>query len=157
MNKSIRRLFASAGALRRILSVYSPYLGASIRVTRIADDFSSATVEMRQRWYNTNYVGTHFGGSLYSMVDPMYMLLLMRRLGSGYIVWDKFAQIDFIRPGKGTVVAHFELTDERLDDIRAATANGEKMLPTWNVDVRDEQGELVARVHKVLYVRRKVD
>jgi len=129
MNKSIRRLFASAGALRRILSAYSPYLGAGIRVTHIADDFSCAAVEMRQRWYNTNYVGTHFGGSLYSMVDPMYMLLLMRRLGNGYIVWDKSAHIEFIRPGRGKVVAHFELTDERLDEIRAATADGEKMLP----------------------------
>jgi acyl-coenzyme A thioesterase PaaI-like protein len=155
MNKTIRRLFASAGALRRIMSAYSPYLGAGIRVTHIADDFGSATVEMRQRWYNTNYVGTHFGGSLYSMLDPMYMLLLMRRLGNGYVVWDKSAHIDFIRPGKGKVVAHFELTDERLDEIRAATADGEKMLPTWDVEVHDEQGELVARVRKVLYIRRK--
>lgn len=157
MNKSIRRWFSSAGAMRRVMTAYAPYLGAGIRVTHIADDFRSATVEMRQRWYNTNYVGTHFGGSLYSMVDPMYMLLLMRRLGPEYIVWDKSAQIDFIRPGKGRVVAHFELTDERLDEIRAATAGGEKMLPAWDVDVYDEQGELVARVHKTLYVRLKTD
>ena len=132
MNKSIRRWLSSAGAMRRVMTAYAPYLGAGIRVTHIADDFRSATVEMRQRWYNTNYVGTHFGGSLYSMVDPMYMLLLMRRLGNDYIVWDKSAHIDFIRPGKGKVVAHFELTDERLDEIRAATAGGEKMLPPCN-------------------------
>lgn len=157
MNKSVRRWFASAKALRRLMSAYSPYLGAAIRVSHIADDFRSATVEMRQRWYNTNYVGTHFGGSLYSMVDPMYMLLLMRCLGNDYIVWDKSAHIDFIRPGKGKVVARFELTEERLDEIRAATANGEKMLPAWDVEVHDEQGELVARVRKVLYVRRKTD
>jgi len=110
---------------------------------------------MGQHWYNTNYVRTHFGGSLYSMVDPMYMLLLMRRLGNDYIVWDKSASIDFIRPGKGKVMARFELTDERVEEIRAATANGDKMLPEWDVDIVDESGELVARVHKVLYVRRK--
>ncbi|MEC7378325.1 MAG: DUF4442 domain-containing protein, partial [Pseudomonadota bacterium] len=98
---------------------------------------------------------THFGGSLYSMVDPMYMLLLMRRLGNDYIVWDKSASINFIRPGKGTVTARFELTDERVEAIRTATAGGEKMLPEWDVDVVDESGETVARVHKVLYVRRK--
>lgn len=87
MNSTVRRWLASAGAMRRMLSTFAPYLGAGIRVTDIADDFSSATVEMGQHWYNTNYVGTHFGGSLYSMVDPMYMLLLMRRLGNDYIVW----------------------------------------------------------------------
>lgn len=155
MNSTVRRWLASAGAMRRMLSTFAPYLGAGIRVTDIADDFSSATVEMGQHWYNTNYVGTHFGGSLYSMVDPMYMLLLMRRLGNDYIVWDKSASIDFIRPGKGKVMARFELTDERVDEIRAATANGDKMLPEWDLDIVDESGELVARVHKVLYVRRK--
>jgi acyl-coenzyme A thioesterase PaaI-like protein len=155
MNSTIRRWFASAGALRRVLSTFAPYLGAGIKVTHIADDFSSATVEMRQHWYNTNYVGTHFGGSLYSMVDPMYMLLLMRRLGNDYIVWDKSASIDFIRPGKGVVKARFELTDARLNEIREATADGDKYLPEWYVDVVDEAGTVVARVHKVLYVRRK--
>ena len=80
MNATLRSWLASAGAMRRVLSTFAPYIGAGIRVTHIAEDFSSARVEMGQHWYNTNYVGTHFGGSLYSMVDPMYMLLLMRRL-----------------------------------------------------------------------------
>jgi len=157
MNSTVRRWLSSAGAMRRFLSKFGPYLGAGVKITHIADDFSSATVEMRQHWYNTNYVGTHFGGSLYSMADPMYMLLLMRRLGNDYIVWDKSASIDFIRPGKGTVTAHFELTDERVEEIRQATAGGDKLLPEWDVDIVDEAGELVARVHKVLYVRRKRD
>ncbi len=155
MNRKIRQWFASASALRGMLSTFAPYLGAGIKVTKIAEDFSAATVELRQHWYNTNYVGTHFGGSLYSMVDPHYMLLLMRRLGKGYIVWDKSASIDFIRPGKGTVHAHFELTDERVEEIRRMTAGGDKYLPEWDIDILDESGELVARVHKVLYVRKK--
>ncbi|MDX1559103.1 MAG: DUF4442 domain-containing protein [Marinobacter sp.] len=155
MNATVRRWLASAGAMRRFLSTFAPYLGAGIRVTHIAADFSSARVEMGQHWYNTNYVGTHFGGSLYSMVDPMYMLLLMRRLGNDYIVWDKSASIDFIRPGKGKVMARFELTDERVEEIRSATQGGDKVLPEWDVEIVDESGELVARVHKVLYVRRK--
>ena len=150
MNSTVRRWLASAGAMRRMLSTFAPYLGAGIRVTEIADDFSSATVEMGQHWYNTNYVGTHFGGSLYSMVDPMYMLLLMRRLGNNYIVWDKSASIDFIRPGKGKVMARFELTDERVDAIRAATANGDQMLPEVDVDLVDESGEMIPRLHKAL-------
>ncbi len=155
MNSAVRRWFASAGAMRRLMSTFAPYIGAGIKVTEIADDFSSATVEMRQHWYNTNYVGTHFGGSLYSMVDPMYMLLLMRSLGNDYVVWDKAASIDFIRPGKGRVQARFELTAERLDEIRSATAGGDKYLPEWQVDIIDDSGELVARVHKTLYVRKK--
>jgi len=155
MNATIRRWISSPRALRRALGLFGPYLGAGIKVTQLADDFSSATVEMRQRWYNTNYVGTHFGGSLYSMVDPMYMLLLMRRLGNDYIVWDKSACIDFVHPGRGRVSAHFEISDERLEEIRRATAGGEKYLPEWQLEVKGEAGEVVAHVHKTLYVRRK--
>ncbi|PAV26537.1 acyl-coenzyme A thioesterase PaaI-like protein [Tamilnaduibacter salinus] len=155
MNATIRRWFATAGAMRKALNVFGPYVGAGVKITHIEDDFSSATVTMRQRWFNTNYVGTHFGGSLYSMVDPMYMLLLMRRLGNDYIVWDKSASIDFLRPGRGTVTAHFELTDDRVDAIRKAAANGDKQLPEWTVAITDEEGEVVARVHKTLYVRLK--
>lgn len=155
MTSTIRRWIASARGLRKALNLFGPYVGAGVRIAHIADDFSSATVEMDLRWYNRNYVGTHFGGSLYSMADPMYMLMLMRRLGSGYIVWDKSASIEFISPGKGTVVAHFELTDERLEEIRAATEKGDKTLPEWDVDIVDGQGKLVARVRKTLYVRKK--
>ncbi|BES70481.1 hotdog fold domain-containing protein [Marinobacter nanhaiticus D15-8W] len=155
MTRTIRKLFASARGLQRALNVFGPYLGAGITVRHLAPDFSEAIVEMKLHWYNTNYVGTHFGGSLYSMTDPMYMLLLMNRLGNEYIVWDKAASIDFLKPGKGKVTAHFVLSDEVVENIKTQTANGDKVLPEWAVDVLDESGEIVARVHKTLYVRRK--
>ncbi|MDP1776970.1 MAG: DUF4442 domain-containing protein, partial [Moraxellaceae bacterium] len=113
------------------------------------------TVAMKLSWYNTNYVGTHFGGSLYSMIDPFFMLLLMNRLGRDYIVWDKAATIDFIKPGRGLVTATMTLDDERLAEVLKATADGQKYLPVWPVEIRDEDGELVARVDKTLYIRRK--
>mgnify|MGYP005749950683 CR=1 FL=1 len=151
----LKGLFAGARGMRRAFAMFAPYLGAGVRVEYIADDFSEARVSMSLRWYNTNYVGTHFGGSLYSMTDPFFMLLLMNRLGRDYIVWDKAASIDFIRPGKGKVTAQFRLTDAMLEDVRQHTAGGEKYLPVWPVEIFDEEGELVARVDKTLYIRRK--
>lgn len=144
-----------ARRLRWLLNLYPPYLGAGIRVQQIAADFRRARVQMRLRWYNRNYVGSHFGGSLYAMTDPFFMLLLMEHLGRDYIVWDKAAHIDFIAPGRGTVQADFVIDESLLADIRARTAGGEKYLPELSVEVRDGAGELVARVHKTLYVRLK--
>lgn len=106
-------------------------------------------------WYNRNFVGTQFGGSLYSMVDPMYMLLLMPLLGGDYVVWDKAAHIDFVSPGKGPVFAEFTITDALLAEIRERTTGGEKFLPDLLVEVRDGEGTLVVTVHKTLYVRLK--
>ena len=155
MMKKFTQWLTSASGLRRILNVYGPYLGAGVKVRYLAKDFREAKVEMKLRWFNRNYVGTHFGGSLFSMIDPFYMLLLMNSLGRDYIVWDASAEIDFIKPGRGIVSAHFLVTDAMLAEIRDKTANGEKFLPTYEVHIVDADGELVARARKTLYIRRK--
>lgn len=149
------RLARKARLLRLLLNLYPPYLGAGVRVRHIGADFRQVRVKMGLGWYNRNYVGTQFGGSLYSMTDPFFMLMLMENLGRDYIVWDKAASIDFIAPGKGPVYADFSLETQLLEEIRARTAGGDKHLPELQVEVRDGAGTLVARVHKTLYVRLK--
>lgn len=150
-----RQLARKARFLRWALNFYPPYIGAGVRVRHISADFQQVQVKMGLGWYNRNYVGTQFGGSLYSMTDPFFMLMLMESLGRQYIVWDKAARIDFIAPGKGPVYANFAIDDALLADIRTRTATGEKYLPELHVDVLDGAGTLVARVHKTLYVRLK--
>lgn len=115
----------------------------------------SADVEMKLRPWNRNYVGTHYGGSLYSMTDPFYMLMLMENLGREYIVWDKAASIRFRKPGKGTVRAEFRLTEQQLADIREKLGHQERYDPVFAVEVRDAAGEVVAEVQKTIHVRRK--
>lgn len=148
-------LAASSRKLRRFIRLYPPYLGAGVRVTHIAADFRRIEVEMPLRFYNRNYVGTHFGGSLYSMVDPFYMLMLINILGPDYIVWDKAANIRFKKPGKGVMKATFELTEEKIAEIRAAAETQPKVEPQFQVIIKDEEGNVVAEVDKLLYVKKK--
>ena len=108
--------------MRRIFNLWPPFLFSGIRVGAISDDWRHAQVELRERWYNRNYVGTHFGGSLFAMTDPFWMILVMQCLGRDYIVWDQAAEIEFVKPGRGTVHAGFDVDDASLDAIRAATA-----------------------------------
>jgi acyl-coenzyme A thioesterase PaaI-like protein len=141
--------------LKLILNLYPPYVGAGVRVTAVAADFHRADVRMALRPWNRNYVGTHFGGSLFSMVDPFYMLMLMNILGRRYTVWDKAATIRFRRPGRGTVRARFEIPPERVAEIRRAADAGEKVEATFTVDVVDGAGEVVAQVEKVLSIGKR--
>ncbi|WAP54707.1 DUF4442 domain-containing protein [Streptomyces sp. S465] len=149
-----RRSMSPRG-LRRAMNCWPPYLFAGVRVVHLAEDWGSARVRLRLRRFNANYVGTQFGGSLFSMSDPFWMLLVMNRLGREYIVWDKAGEIDFVSPGRGDVFADFKLTEERLEEIREATADGGKALPWFENDVVAADGTVVARVRKQLYVRRK--
>ena len=110
---------------------------------------------MPLRFYNRNYVGTHFGGSLYSMVDPFYMLMLINILGPDYIVWDKAATIRFKKPGKGLMKASFHLSEEQIEEIRKAADTQPKVEPQFQVLVKDAEGNVVAEIDKLLYVRKK--
>jgi acyl-coenzyme A thioesterase PaaI-like protein len=145
----------SARAIRRILNLWPPFLFAGIRVLEISDDWRHARVVLKRHWYNRNFVGTHFGGSLFAMTDPFWMIMTLYRLGDGYIVWDKSAEIEFVEATKAPVYAEFALDDSTIDEIRAATAGGEKYLRWFETEVRTADGQTVARVRKQVYVRRK--
>jgi acyl-coenzyme A thioesterase PaaI-like protein len=139
----------------RALRVFPPFLGAGIRLDDVSEDLRRFDVSMPLRRTNANYVGTHFGGSLYAMCDPWFMLILMENLGPGYVVWDKRATIHFTKPGRGTVRARFEITREEIEKLRAEVDEKGKIEPQFTARVLDEDGDTVAVVEKVEYVRRK--
>ena len=146
----------NAQLLRRGMGWWPPFLGAGIRVRSLADDFRDAVVELRLGRLNRNAVGTHFGGSLYAMTDPFFAIMLMHNLGGEYLVWDKSGSIEYVAPGRGTVRARFVLTEQRVAEIRAQAAGGDKVLPEFQVEVRHAESDaLVALVRKTLYVRLK--
>jgi hypothetical protein len=141
--------------LQRLLKYYPPFLGAGIRVKRVSEDLHTIEVQMPLRFWNQNYVGTHFGGSLYAMCDPFFMLILINNLGKDYVVWDKSAAIRFKKPGTGTVKALFHIPQERIDEIRAQADAQGKVEPQFQVQVTDQEGNVVAEIDKLLHVRRK--
>jgi hypothetical protein len=142
-------------ALHRWINLWPPFLGAGIRVKHIAPDMKAVDVEMKLRWWNANYVGTHFGGSLFAMTDAFYMLMLMHHLGESYIVWDKAATIRYRKPGRGTVRVEFRLTDGQVQDIREKLKTLPKYEPVFVVEVKDGAGVVIAEVEKLLHVRKK--
>ena len=144
-----------ASVFRHGINLWPPFLLAGIHVTGMSADYRHTRVELRQRPWNMNYVRSHFGGSLFAMTDPFWMLMLLQNLGRDYYVWDKAAEIEFVKPGKGTLHAEFRLDPHVLDEIRAETANGQKYLRWMPADVFNAQNEVVARVRKQIYVRLK--
>jgi acyl-coenzyme A thioesterase PaaI-like protein len=141
--------------LRIVLNLWPPFLFTGIHVAEITPDWRRIRVELRMRPWNRNYVGTHFGGSLFAMTDPFRMLPVLQCLGPEYIVWDQAGSIEFVKPGRGTVHAVFELDDATLAALRAEAADGQKVLRWFDADVIDAHGDVVARTRKQLYVRRK--
>ena len=145
----------SPNSIRRFINLWPPLLFSGIRVKRIAEDWRQVEVELRLTWWNRNAVGTMFGGSLFAMTDPFYALMLQHNLGPDYTVWVRSAEIEFVAPGRSIAMASFQISAEKLAEIRAATEGGQKYEPAFSVSITDPQGKLIAQVNKLLYVRRK--
>ncbi len=142
--------------IRRLMNLWPPFLFVGIRVREISPDFRYARVELKSRPWTRNINNTQYGGSLFSMTDPIFALLLFGSLGwERYLIWDRAADIQFIAPGRGTLTAEFHVEDSQVHEIRLATQNGDKTFPEFQAQIRDAQGELVCTVHRTLYVRLK--
>ena len=151
----LARLNLKPATLRRLMNFWPPYLAAGIVVEDIRADYRYVRVALKDRVANRNYFGTHFGGSLFAMTDPFWMLLAMESLGREFIVWDKAGEIEFVKPGRGRVRAEFHLEPDLVHRLREQARHERKVLHWFEADVVDESGDTVARVRKQLYIRRK--
>lgn len=138
------------------MNFWPPFWGAGIHIDRVSKDFHEVDVSLKLRFWNRNYVGTHYGGSLYSMTDPFYMLMLIQILGKGYIVWDKAATIRFKRPGVTKVHAQFRLTRQQVLGFTEELKTQNKIEPMLVVYIKDEEGNVIAEVDKTLYIKKKL-
>lgn len=139
----------------KFVNFYPPFLGAGIRVSYPKDDPFTIVVSMKLRCYNRNLFGTHFGGSLYAMTDPFFVFIVMKHLGPGYLVWDKKATIEFLKPGRGRVAGRYHVPPEEIARVKALADAGETVEPVYTGEIVTDDGTLVARVTKTLWVRKK--
>jgi acyl-coenzyme A thioesterase PaaI-like protein len=142
--------------LFRFFANFHPAIrGTGARIAHIESDWSAMRIQLPLNWRTRNYVGTIFGGSLYSSVDPWHMILLMHNLGPDYLVWDKSASVRFRKPGRSTLFADCRLPEGEIEEIHRLLHHEKKVDRTYHVDLVDDEGEVHAQVEKVVQVRKK--
>jgi acyl-coenzyme A thioesterase PaaI-like protein len=132
---------------------FPAYRGTGARITYIADDWREVRIVLPLSWRTRNYVGTIFGGSMYAAVDPIYMIMLIKTLGSGYTVWDKAAAIRFKVPGRTTLYARFEVGVRETDEIRSILERQKDVERNYTVELSDSEGKVHAVIDKTVYIR----
>lgn len=146
---------AATRRMRWGFNFFPAYRGTGARITYIAGDFREIRVRLPLNWRTRNYVGTIFGGSLYAAVDPMYMIMLIKILGSEYVVWDKAATIRFLKPGRSTLHARFLIGEEEVRTIRELLEKAPSVDRVYRVELKDGEGKVHAEVDKTIYVRKR--
>jgi acyl-coenzyme A thioesterase PaaI-like protein len=148
---------AASRRMRWGFNLFPAFRGTGARVTYISGDFREVRVQLPLSWRTRNYVGTIFGGSLYGAVDPHYMIMLIKVLGHGYVVWDKAATIRFKKPGRGTLYACFRISEEETAEIRRLLETEASIDRVYRVDLTDADGVVHASIEKTIYIRRQAD
>lgn len=148
---NIKKLFK----YKKLLNWYPPFLGAGIRIREYSSTGNSYLVEMKLRWYNRNVAGTHFGGSLYAMTDPFFVFAAYSHFGDDYIIWDKSASIEYVRPGVGTVTALFEIPEYKLVEMKTEVDKIGKNTYHFQAEILDSKNRVVSKVNKEIYIRKK--
>lgn len=137
------------------MNFWPPFLGSGISFKVTQQNPLVFKVRLKLSFYNRNYVGVQYGGSLYSMCDPWFMLILMDALGPDFIVWDKAASIKFLKPGKSSVYATFEISPEQIELIKQDAIIKTKIEPQIDVSIFNDKNEKIAVVTKTLWVKSK--
>lgn len=132
---------------------FPAYRSTGARIEYIAADWREVRIRLPLNWRTRNYVGTIFGGSMYAALDPIYMVMLIKLLGSRFEVWDKAAAIRFRRPGRSTLYATFRVAESELEAIRADVAQDGKTERRFTIELTDEGGEVYANCEKLLSIR----
>lgn len=140
---------------RLAYNFFPAFRGSGGRITYVESDWSRVKIKLPLSWRTRNLVGTIYGGSIYGAVDPVYMVMLIKLLGRDYIVWDKAAHIQFLKPGKSTLYAEFEISPEVLEEIRTATREAGRIEREFVVHLKDEKGIIRATCTKWLSIRKR--
>ena len=151
----LKSFFSSHWGMKLMMNIWPPFLFSGIRVLEISPDYRRARVKLKKKALTSNYVGTLFGGSLFAMTDPFFMIMTMKNLDNKYIVWDKRGEIEFVSPGKATVYGNFQISDDDLTDIRESVERNGKYLKWFEVELKTAEGVVVAIVRKQIYFRAK--
>lgn len=140
--------------LLSLINFWPPFLFAGIKIVKRSKDYRYIRVKLKLRFWTENYVGTQYGGSMFSMTDPFYMLMLMKNLGKTYEIWDKTTTIHYLKPGRSDLTAEFILTEEDLIQIRKTVKEHGKMNWSRKIQIKDKNQTVVADVEKIISIKK---
>ncbi|WP_158320344.1 DUF4442 domain-containing protein [Pseudobdellovibrio exovorus] len=140
---------------RHGMNLYPMFFCTGGKVLYIQKDWKCARVQLKFGLRTRNYVGTIFGGSQFSAVDPFHIVLLINIFKKKYVVWDKAAEIKFKKPGRGKLRTEVRYEDEEIKYIQQQAEEHGRYEFVKTVEWIDEEGDVVSTVSKTIYVATK--
>lgn len=149
-------MLVSENVLKWAMRFYPPLLFQRIWVKRFHAGFLGVEVKIFKSILNINYNKSVFGGTIYAAADPFFAVLfyqLMLRKGFRVIVWQKAAEIFFLKPGRSNLYFKINISVEEINQICLLLETNGKAEHQCMLEIEDDQGEVTARVSNLVYIR----
>jgi acyl-coenzyme A thioesterase PaaI-like protein len=139
-----------------MMNLFPPLFFNRIRIVKITPDFKQVNVRVRSSLLNRNLQRTIFGGTIFSAADPYYAIMywqIFAHEGMKTEAWLKEARIEFLKPAASHLDLHFELSSTDIETAKAELRANGKFSRWHEVEAKSKTGEVVARIHTLVYLR----
>jgi hypothetical protein len=148
--------FVDKSTLFKVLFNWSPmYRRSCGKIIHVSKDLHTVRIKIPLSYKNKNYVGSIFGGSLFSATDPIYMIQLMQILGKDYVVWDKSSVIRFRKPAFSMAYADFHFTSDEIAEIQQKVAEENEVHYVKKLMITNANQEVFTELEKTIYISSK--
>lgn len=149
-------MLVSENVLKWAMRVYPPLLFQRIWVKKFHPGFLAVEVKIFKSVFNINYNRSIFGGTIYAAADPFFAVLfyqLMLRKGYNIIVWQKAAEIFYLKPGRSDLYFRIDISVEEIEKVCSLLDTDGKAEHMCTLEIKDNQGDVTARVSNLVYIR----
>ncbi|KAA8478520.1 uncharacterized protein DUF4442 [Arcticibacter tournemirensis] len=150
-------MLVSERTLKWAMRFYPPLLFQRIWVERFQRDFRGVDVKIARSILNLNYNRSIFGGTIYAAADPFYAVLfhqILQKRGYKVQVWQKSAEIDYVKPGMSSLYFSARLDDAEISEACSSLDSDGKFVKSYTIEIKNKAGELCATVESTVYIRK---
>jgi acyl-coenzyme A thioesterase PaaI-like protein len=156
LSKILEKFISKSSIYKYGFNLSPMYRRSTGRIFEVSDDLLEVKVRIKLSYKNSNYVGSIFGGSLFSATDPIFMIQLINILDNNYVVWDKAATIKFKRPAKETCYVDFIFTADEITQIKKDVSSKKEIDLIKDIQLTNKDKSIVfAEVSKTVYIADK--
>lgn len=124
------------------------------KVTHISETLDHVSITIPLNEQTQNFMGIVYGGIMYSATDAIYLTMLWYRLGLDYMLVDKCADVQYLRPGLGNLTVDFHLPEETVQSIIDELKESKSTLREFVIDIKDDKQKSVCKITKSIYIRK---
>lgn len=141
--------------MRTSFNLHPAFRGTGGRVEYISPDLMHIRVRLPLLRRTRNFVGSIFGGSLFSVTDGVHVMMLLANLHRDVIVWDKAASIRYRKPAFSTLYVDFHLSSRDIDDIHQELDAHHETEKHFTIALKDQAGTVHTIVERTIYLADK--